>query len=33
MQKKGITDFNKNQQIINQYHKDPKTVLTAFGIQ
>ncbi|VVB78078.1 Type II/IV secretion system protein [uncultured archaeon] len=32
MQKRGVFDFNQVQKIINQYHKDPKAVLMAFGI-
>ena len=32
MQKRKIFDFKQNQKIINQYHKNPEAVLTAFGI-
>ena len=32
MQRRRIYDFNKTQQIINQYHKDPITILESFGI-
>lgn len=32
MQKKKIFDFDQNQKIINQYYKNPKAVLDAFGI-
>jgi flagellar protein FlaI len=32
LQKKKIFDFTQTQKIINEYHKNPKTVLTAFGI-
>ena len=33
MQKRRIFDFNQNQKIFNEYHKDPSAVLKAFGIQ
>ncbi|MFA5173595.1 MAG: type II/IV secretion system ATPase subunit [Candidatus Pacearchaeota archaeon] len=32
MQKRGISDFNKTQKIINEYHKNPQVVLQTFGI-
>ena len=32
MQRRKIFDFNQNQRIINQYHKNPQAVLAAFGI-
>ncbi|MDD5191963.1 MAG: ATPase, T2SS/T4P/T4SS family [Candidatus Nanoarchaeia archaeon] len=32
MQKRRIFDFNQNQKIFNEYHKDPVAVLKAFGI-
>ena len=32
VQKKGIFDFNQVQRIVNEYHKNPKAVLDAFGI-
>ncbi len=32
LQKKGIFEFNQVQKIINEYYKDPKSVLNAFGI-
>jgi len=32
MQKRRIFDFNQNQKIFNEYHKDPVAVLRAFGI-
>jgi len=32
MQKRKVFDFNQNQKIINQYHKNPTAVLAAFGI-
>lgn len=32
MQKRRIFDFNQNQKIFNEYHKDPKALLNAFGI-
>lgn len=32
MQKRKIFDFDQNQKIINQYYKNPKAVLEAFGI-
>lgn len=32
MQKRGIFDFQQVQKIINEYHKDPKAVIAAFGI-
>ena len=33
MQKRKILDFEQNQKIINQYYKNPKAVLEAFGIK
>ena len=33
MQKKKIYDFHQTQKIINQYHKDSKSVLKAFGLE
>ncbi len=30
--KRKIFDFNQTQKIINEYHKDPRAVLSAFGI-
>jgi len=33
LQKRKIFDFHQTQKIINEYHKDPVAVLTAFGIQ
>jgi len=33
MQKRKIFDFEQNQKIINQYYKNPKAVLEAFGIK
>ncbi len=33
MQKRRIFDFNQNQKIFNEYHKDPTALLKAFGIQ
>ena len=32
MQKRKVFDFDQNQKIINQYYKNPKAVLEAFGI-
>ena len=32
LQKKNVTDFNQVQRIVNEYHKNPKSVLDAFGI-
>ena len=32
MQRRKIFDFEQNQKIINQYHKNPDAVLAAFGI-
>ena len=32
MRKRRIFDFNQNQKIFNEYHKDPVAVLRAFGI-
>jgi len=32
MQRRKIFDFKQNQKIINQYHRNPKEVLAAFGI-
>ena len=32
MQRRRIFDFNQTQKIINQYYKNPTTVLSAFGI-
>jgi len=32
LQKRKIYDFNKTQQIINQYHKNPNEVLRSFGL-
>ncbi|MDP2925747.1 MAG: type II/IV secretion system ATPase subunit [Nanoarchaeota archaeon] len=33
MQKKNIFDFNQVQKIVNEYHKNPSAVLSAFGIK
>ncbi len=33
LQKRKIFDFNQTQKIVNQYHKNPDAVLSAFGIQ
>ena len=33
IRKRNIFDFNEVQKIINEYHKDPNTVLAAFGIE
>jgi flagellar protein FlaI len=33
LQKRKIFDFDQTQKIINEYHKDPEAVLSAFGIQ
>ncbi|MEM0465730.1 MAG: type II/IV secretion system ATPase subunit [Candidatus Pacearchaeota archaeon] len=32
LQKRRIHDFNQTQKIINEYHKNPKAVLAAFGL-
>ncbi|MBS3079718.1 type II/IV secretion system ATPase subunit [Candidatus Pacearchaeota archaeon] len=32
LQKRNISDFNQIQKIINEYHKNPKPILDAFGI-
>ena len=32
LQKRKIFDFNQNQKIINEYYKNPKGVLKAFGV-
>ena len=32
MQRRKIFEFKQNQKIINQYHKNPEAVLSAFGI-
>ena len=32
LQKRRIFDFNQTQKIINEYHKNPRVVLQAFGI-
>ena len=32
LKKRGIFDFHQTQRIINEYHKNPDYVLSAFGI-
>ena len=32
LQKKKVDDFSQTQKIINEYHKNPSAVLSAFGI-
>ena len=32
MQQRKIFDFTQTQKLINQYHKNPKAVLSAFGL-
>ena len=33
LQNRKIFDFNQTQKIVNEYHKNPKAVLSAFGIK
>ena len=32
LQKRNLLDYNQVQKIVNEYHKNPKSVLDAFGI-